>query len=95
MVPLTTIDALVAKYQLERVDFIKMDIEGAEMAAIRGAAQTLRRFRPRMALATYHTPQDIAGVPREVGGIRTDYQIQPSRCLRWGRRVIPNILFFF
>ena len=95
MVPLTTIDALVAKYQLERVDFIKMDIEGAEMSAVRGAAQTLRRFRPRMALATYHTPQDIAGGPREVGAIRSDYQIQPSRCLRWGRRVIPNILFFF
>ena len=36
-VPVTTIDAIVSEYKLEKLDLIKMDIEGAEESAIRGA----------------------------------------------------------
>ncbi|MGE4352371.1 MAG: FkbM family methyltransferase [Bdellovibrionales bacterium] len=50
----TTIDRLVQKGEIERVDFIKMDIEGSEMAALRGAEQTLRRFKPKLAISAYH-----------------------------------------
>ncbi len=49
-----TIDALVARYGLKRLDFIKMDIEGAELTAIRGAATAIQRFRPVFAVASYH-----------------------------------------
>ena len=47
-VPLTTIDKLVAELQLDKVDFIKMDIEGAEPNAIQGGRETIRKFQPRM-----------------------------------------------
>ena len=55
-VPMTTetIDALVARGEIARVDFIKVDVEGADLAVLRGAAHTLRTQRPRLALATYH-----------------------------------------
>ncbi|CAN1553515.1 fkbM_fam, methyltransferase, FkbM family [Caulobacteraceae bacterium] len=43
---LTTLDAFVADKGLSRVDFIKADIEGWEMHALRGAERTLERFRP-------------------------------------------------
>ncbi|CAN5810367.1 hypothetical protein BH23PLA1_BH23PLA1_01550 [soil metagenome] len=33
---------------LERLDVIKMDIEGAELGALQGGIETLRRFRPRL-----------------------------------------------
>ncbi|MGH9661400.1 MAG: FkbM family methyltransferase, partial [Bryobacteraceae bacterium] len=46
-VPVTTVDRLVAALGLEKVDFIKMDVEGAERNAIRGAAATIRKMRPR------------------------------------------------
>ena len=58
-----TIDALVARGGVERVDFIKLDIEGAELNALRGAQATLRRFRPRLAIAAYHKPDDLAAIP--------------------------------
>lgn len=45
-VPLTTIDKLVAELGLARVDFIKMDIEGAEVKALAGGRATLARFHP-------------------------------------------------
>jgi FkbM family methyltransferase len=52
--PAITIDALVSSLSLPRVDFIKMDIEGAEMRAIAGAAATIARDHPAFAVATYH-----------------------------------------
>ena len=54
----TTVDAIVASLNLDRVDFIKADIEGAERHAVRGATQTISRFQPRMALCIYHLPDD-------------------------------------
>ncbi|MEH3146495.1 MAG: FkbM family methyltransferase [Methylobacterium frigidaeris] len=45
-IDLTTIDAVVGREGLTRLDGIKLDIEGAELPAIRGAAESLRRFRP-------------------------------------------------
>jgi FkbM family methyltransferase len=48
LVALTTIDAVAAALALDRVDFIKADIEGWELSLLRGAEQTLRRFRPAL-----------------------------------------------
>jgi FkbM family methyltransferase len=45
-VPLTTIDAFVAERGLERLDYVKADIEGWEMRMLAGASETLARFRP-------------------------------------------------
>lgn len=45
-VPLTTIDSLVAEEDVTRVDFFKLDLEGAELSALHGARETLERFRP-------------------------------------------------
>jgi FkbM family methyltransferase len=79
-VPLTTIDKIVAELRLARVDFIKMDIEGAEPNALVGAAATLRSFRPRMALAAYHRKeQDLVELPELARRAQPAYEI----CL-WG-----------
>ena len=63
MVRLTTIDKLVAEQQLNRVDFIKMDIEGAERQALEGARDTVARFRPKLAIAMEHRPEDLREIP--------------------------------
>ena len=50
LVALSTIDAVVAALGLDRVDFIKADVEGWEVRLLHGGADTLRRFRPRLLL---------------------------------------------
>ena len=50
LVAMTTLDAVVAALGVDRVDFIKADIEGWEFAFLRGAEDTLRRFRPALLL---------------------------------------------
>jgi len=45
-VPVRRLDDYVTETTLDRVDVIKIDVEGGELSALRGAEQTLRRFRP-------------------------------------------------
>lgn len=93
-VPLTTIDNLVRELNLERVDFIKMDIEGAEPKALAGARETLKRFRPRMALSTYHAPDHPETVPAAARAAVPDYKIECGVCTRAEDRIRPDVLFF-
>jgi FkbM family methyltransferase len=64
--PLTTIDKLVAELNLPRVDFINMDIEGAEQHALAGTKETISRFHPRMSLCIYHLIDYQIAVPKIV-----------------------------
>ncbi|HET8546470.1 MAG TPA: FkbM family methyltransferase, partial [Bryobacteraceae bacterium] len=63
-VPVTTIDKLVSELRLDRVDFIKMDIKGAEREALRGATAVMRRWKPALAVAAEHRPDDDVVLPR-------------------------------
>lgn len=92
--PLTTIDNLVRELNLDRVDFIKMDIEGAEKQALRGGAQTIKRFSPRMAIATEHLPDDLTKIPEVVNSIRPGYQIISTDCQDHYLSVEPEVLLF-
>lgn len=57
-VRITTIDNFVREQHLEKVDFIKSDIEGMERNLLMGARETLKRFAPKLAICTYHLPDD-------------------------------------
>lgn len=73
-VPTLTIDDLVDREGLERVDFIKLDIEGSELATMRGAERTLRKFRPKLALSAYHKVADIPELMGYVRGLDLGYR---------------------
>jgi FkbM family methyltransferase len=93
-VPLTTVDKLVAELHLPRVDFIKMDIEGAEQKALHGARGTIAKFRPRMSLCIYHVKGDEIMVPKLVTDVRPDYQVSKT-CFCAADRVQPEVAFFY
>jgi FkbM family methyltransferase len=93
-IPVTTIDKLVAELNLERVDFIKMDIEGAEQRALAGARETLAKYHPRMALASYHVPDDPEKFPQIIRAIWPGYTMECGPCAEANGRVRPDVLYF-
>lgn len=72
--PLSRLDTLVQQGLIERVDFIKMDIEGHEEAALRGAVTVLQRFRPRLAISIYHRWEDYHRLPLLIRDLNLGYR---------------------
>lgn len=73
--PTTTLDHLVAQGEIPRVDLIKMDIEGSEMNALRGAEQTLRRFKPKLAISIYHIFAHYYEVAEYIKSLNLGYKL--------------------
>ena len=71
----TTIDQFVKDMGLERVDFIKADIEGFERYMLMGAQETLKKFAPKLALCTYHLPDDPEVMASLIKQANPDYNI--------------------
>ena len=70
-----SIDDFVLKNNISRVDFIKMDIEGAEPVALKGALKTIKRFRPKLAIAIYHSMEDFVNIPGWILDLKLDYEL--------------------
>lgn len=66
-----TIDNLIK----EKIDFIKLDIEGAEQDALHGARNTIERYQPILAICIYHKAEDWYKIPQIVLDINPEYDI--------------------
>ncbi len=75
IVPVYTVslDDFVFQQGLKKVDFIKMDIEGGEAAALKGAKRTITAFKPKMAISVYHKAMDIVELPMMIKEILPHY----------------------
>ncbi|MBQ1538546.1 MAG: FkbM family methyltransferase [Ruminococcus sp.] len=65
---------------------IKFDVEGAESRALDGSAETISRYRPRLAVSAYHRPYDILDLAEQILSIRGDYTLylrQPPYYPAW------------
>jgi FkbM family methyltransferase len=60
----------------EPVTFIKLDVEGAELAALSGASQHIGRDFPAVAVAVYHRASDLWRIPERLVGIRPEYELR-------------------
>jgi FkbM family methyltransferase len=92
--PVTTIDHLVAELKLERVNFIKMDIEGAEPKALAGGRDTMARFHPRLSVSVYHVPDHPVVVPQVIKQAWSGYALECGPCAVSNARIRPDILYF-
>ncbi|MBQ7477988.1 MAG: FkbM family methyltransferase [Selenomonadaceae bacterium] len=59
----------------ERITFVKMDIEGAEQAALHGGANVFRKQHPKLAICVYHRMEDLWKIPNHIREISGDYRI--------------------
>ena len=70
------LDTYVSRKNLPRVDYIKLDIEGAELDMLHGAAKTISRWKPKMAVSAYHKPEDLWTLANYIKSIRPDYEFK-------------------
>ena len=55
--------------------YIKMDVEGMELEAIKGCRETISRYKPKLNIAAYHRSGDYMDIPELVFSIRDDYKL--------------------
>jgi FkbM family methyltransferase len=56
------------------VTYLKMDVEGAELEALKGAEQTIRRHRPILGISIYHKERDLIDIPQYIKELVPEYR---------------------
>lgn len=69
--------------QGQRCSFIKMDIEGSELNALKGAKETIQQYKPRLAICLYHKPEDLIEIPLFIHEIVPEYKIKIRHYSTW------------
>lgn len=62
-IDVTTIDNIISQMKINQVGLIKLDIEGYELAAIKGAKKTIKKYKPVLLISLYHKGQDFFEIP--------------------------------
>lgn len=71
--PCRSIDSFVEQTGLDRIDLIKLDLEGADLHALVGAFYTIRKYRPQLAISIYHRLKEYWEIPIVLFQLCEDY----------------------
>jgi FkbM family methyltransferase len=94
-VRISTIDTIAEQYRLGPGGMIKMDIEGYEMNALEGATETLKNYKPALAIAVYHEYDNCHKCAEIIRTANPDYRIEFRGCYAYFSPLRPYILFAF
>lgn len=83
-VSMTTLDQLTDTLGLDRVDFIKIDVEGAEAALIAGGKKTIEKFRPVLMIELEE--RHLGRFGKTVGDVVADLVARDYHCYFWRDR---------
>lgn len=89
MIDCISIDEWVEENNIERVDFIKVDIEGAERLLLKGARKTILKFKPKIAISSYHYPDDPEVLKEIINSFNCNYQISEAKKIIYAYCVAP------
>lgn len=81
--PVTSIDDYFLNSAYKKVDFIKMDIEGAELNALNGAKEILKRDKPDLAVCIYHNQIDFITIPEFLRKLALNYTFYMGHHRPW------------
>lgn len=59
----------------DKITFIKMDVEGAELESLKGAKRTIQRDYPKLAICIYHKPEDMVTIPTYIKKLVPEYKL--------------------
>ena len=68
-----SLDSFVQENNIRKVDFLKADLEGADVDFVKGALKTIARDAPKCGLTVYHKPEDFIAIPKLLMSVRDDY----------------------
>lgn len=71
-VPVLAIDDVP---ECKNATFIKMDVEGSELDALKGAKQTILNNKPKLAICLYHRPKDFIEIPKWIHTLVPEYKL--------------------
>lgn len=78
-ISLISLDEFVQENNIKRVNFIKADIEGSERFMLKGAAETIRKYHPKLSICTYHLPDDKELLTKIILDIDNSYKFRYSK----------------
>lgn len=67
--------AIDSVFLKEGLDFLKLDIEGFEMEALKGAAESIKKYKPKLAICLYHKPNDPYDIPTFIKSLVPEYKM--------------------
>lgn len=70
-----SIDDFMQKNNIMKLDFIKLDIEGAELETLKGGVNTIKKYKPKLAIALYHNPVDFYEIPNFINKLDLGYKL--------------------
>lgn len=71
----TEVFAIDDFFKNSRVTLIKADIEGMELAMLKGAQNLIQTQKPRLAVCIYHKPQDFYEIPEYIHSLVPEYHM--------------------
>jgi len=89
-IPVRSIDSCT---ECEGVTFLKMDIEGAEMDALKGAINTIAKYKPKLAICIYHSDEDMIKIPEWVHENFPEYKMFVRHHLKFS--IFETVLYGF
>ena len=71
------LDNVIEELALDRIDLIKIDAEGAELKILKGAQNVIKRFKPKLTVATYHYSNEAHEITRWLRSF--SYKVFPTK----------------
>ena len=93
-----SIDDILAELGLPSIDFIKIDVEGAEVEVVQGAAQILQTHKPRLMVDVHQGSSRWESLPAVIQDAQAGYQISCGPCQPSegeDRHILPHVIFFY